>query len=121
MRASAATRGAAYQNFPSSPGVGLQSRDQDRHPDSMAGLHSRRWPVLRRHEDEFRMGWSLPIGVVKGTVIRVHITFLLFLAWIGVAAFARGGQGAALQSEPLRLFRRLIGLGQSASAAIMPR
>src|SRR3954469_21284830 len=44
------------------------------------------------------MGWSLPIGVVKGTVIRVHITFLLFLAWIGVAAFARGGQDAALQS-----------------------
>src|SRR4051794_27397067 len=44
------------------------------------------------------MGWSLPIGVVKGTVIRIHITFLLFLAWIGVAAFARGGQGAALQS-----------------------
>ncbi|WP_183438134.1 site-2 protease family protein [Methylobacterium sp. R2-1] len=44
------------------------------------------------------MGWSLPIGVVKGTVIRVHITFLLFLAWIGVVAFVRGGQGAALQS-----------------------
>ena len=44
------------------------------------------------------MGWSLPVGVVKGTVIRIHITFLLFLAWIGVAAFARGGQGAALQS-----------------------
>src|SRR5215218_8467611 len=44
------------------------------------------------------MGWSIPIGMVKGTVVRVHITFLLFLAWIGVAAFARGGQGAALQS-----------------------
>ena len=25
------------------------------------------------------MQWSVPIGVVKGTVIRVHLTFLLFL------------------------------------------
>ncbi|GJD99858.1 site-2 protease family protein [Methylobacterium isbiliense] len=44
------------------------------------------------------MGWSLPLGTVKGTVIRVHITFLLFLAWIGAAAYARGGQESALQS-----------------------
>lgn len=44
------------------------------------------------------MSWSLPLGVVMGTVIRVHITFLLFLLWIGAAAFAKGGQGAALQS-----------------------
>ncbi|WP_407519578.1 site-2 protease family protein [Methylobacterium oryzisoli] len=44
------------------------------------------------------MGWSLPIGTVKGTVIRIHITFLLFLAWIGAAAYARGGQESALQS-----------------------
>src|SRR3954449_465400 len=44
------------------------------------------------------MGWSLPIGTVKGTVIRIHITFLLFLAWIGAAAYARGGQAAALST-----------------------
>jgi Zn-dependent protease/CBS domain-containing protein len=43
------------------------------------------------------MGWSLPIGAVRGTVIQVHITFLLFLAWIGFAAYVRGGEGAALQ------------------------
>lgn len=44
------------------------------------------------------MGWSLPIGSVKGTEIRIHVTFLLFLAWIGLTAFARGGQAAALGS-----------------------
>jgi hypothetical protein len=27
------------------------------------------------------MAWSITIGTVKGTVIRLHITFLLFLLW----------------------------------------
>lgn len=43
------------------------------------------------------MGWSIPIGVVKGTVIRIHITFLLFLLWIGVAHYAQGGWEAGVQ------------------------
>jgi stage IV sporulation protein FB len=43
------------------------------------------------------MGWSIPIGSVKGTIIRVHFTFLLFLVWIGVAHYAQGGRDAALQ------------------------
>lgn len=43
------------------------------------------------------MTWSLPIGTVKGTVIRVHLTFLLFLVWIGVTNHARGGQAAAVE------------------------
>ena len=43
------------------------------------------------------MSWSLPIGTVKGTVIRVHLTFLLFLVWIGVTNNARGGQAAAVE------------------------
>ena len=28
------------------------------------------------------MGWSLNIGSVAGTAVRIHVTFLLFLAWI---------------------------------------
>jgi stage IV sporulation protein FB len=44
------------------------------------------------------MGWSLSLGVVNGTAVRVHITFLLLLAWIGFAAYTRGGQAAAIQS-----------------------
>ena len=43
------------------------------------------------------MAWSLPIGTVRGTVIRVHLTFLLFLVWIGVTNHARGGQAAAVE------------------------
>ncbi|WP_207461360.1 site-2 protease family protein [Azospirillum sp. SYSU D00513] len=43
------------------------------------------------------MNWSIPIGTVKGTVIRIHITFLLFLLWIGIAHHAQGGAEAALE------------------------
>ena len=43
------------------------------------------------------MNWSFPIGVVKGTVIRIHLTFLLFLVWIGVSHYAQGGQRAAVE------------------------
>lgn len=42
------------------------------------------------------MSWSITIGVVKGTVIRLHITFLLFLAWIAVAHYMQGGWPAAM-------------------------
>jgi Zn-dependent protease/CBS domain-containing protein len=43
------------------------------------------------------MSWSFPIGTVKGTVIRLHVTFLLFLLWIGVTHYAQGGRQAALE------------------------
>jgi len=43
------------------------------------------------------MQWSIPVGTVKGTVIRIHLTFVLFLVWIAVTAYARGGQRAALE------------------------
>ena len=42
------------------------------------------------------MEWSVPIGTVRGTVIRLHLTFLLFLGWIGVSHYAQGGVQAAL-------------------------
>ncbi|MDB5544682.1 MAG: peptidase [Hyphomicrobiales bacterium] len=44
------------------------------------------------------MLWSLVIGRVAGTAIRIHVTFLLFLAWIGFSAFRHGGQAEALES-----------------------
>jgi Zn-dependent protease/CBS domain-containing protein len=43
------------------------------------------------------MSWSFPIGTVKGTEIRLHLTFLLFLLWIGGSHYAQGGWGAAVQ------------------------
>ena len=43
------------------------------------------------------MAWSIPIGTVKGTVIRLHLTFLLFLVYIGITHWAHGGPDAALE------------------------
>ena len=41
------------------------------------------------------MSWSFSIGSVAGTVIRVHVTFFLLLAWIfGVEYYAGGPQVA---------------------------
>jgi Zn-dependent protease/CBS domain-containing protein len=37
------------------------------------------------------MPWSLTIGSIAGTKVRVHITFLLFLGWIFFASYAAGG------------------------------
>ena len=42
------------------------------------------------------MSWSITICTVKGTVIRLHITFLLFLLWIAGAHYAQGGWDAAV-------------------------
>ena len=44
------------------------------------------------------MSWSLNIGSVAGTVVRVHLTFLLFLAWIFAASYASGGAATATDS-----------------------
>ncbi|GIL00568.1 MAG: site-2 protease family protein [Xanthobacteraceae bacterium] len=41
------------------------------------------------------MLWSIDIGRIAGTVVRIHITFLLFLAWIFVASWVTGGPQAA--------------------------
>ncbi|MBV8751275.1 MAG: site-2 protease family protein [Hyphomicrobiales bacterium] len=41
------------------------------------------------------MSWSLSIGRIAGTAIRVHITFLLFLVWIWFANYQTGGAPAA--------------------------
>ena len=41
------------------------------------------------------MGWSLNIGSVAGTAIRIHVTFLLFLAWIFGVSYVSGGAAAA--------------------------
>ncbi len=44
------------------------------------------------------MGWSFTMGSIAGTAIRIHITFLLFLAWIFFASYMSGGAEAASQS-----------------------
>jgi stage IV sporulation protein FB len=44
------------------------------------------------------MGWSVTIGSIAGTAVRIHITFLLFLVWIFGASYASGGSSAAWTS-----------------------
>ena len=41
------------------------------------------------------MGWSISIGSIAGTTIRIHFTFLLFLAWIVLSSLATEGAAAA--------------------------
>src|SRR5881227_1107400 len=42
------------------------------------------------------MKWSWKLGTVAGIGIYVHATFLLLLAWVGVAYWLAGGSAAAL-------------------------
>ena len=41
------------------------------------------------------MPWSLTLGSVAGTAVRIHVTFLLFLVWIWAAYYRQGGAAAA--------------------------
>ncbi|MBV9968632.1 MAG: site-2 protease family protein, partial [Xanthobacteraceae bacterium] len=44
------------------------------------------------------MFWSVKIGSIAGTAVRIHITFLLFLVWIFAAGWSSGGPQAATGS-----------------------
>jgi len=44
------------------------------------------------------MSWSINIGRIAGTAVRIHITFILFLGWIFVANYVAEGREAALTS-----------------------
>src|ERR1043165_7376157 len=41
------------------------------------------------------MSWSVNVGSIAGTAIRIHFTFLLFLAWIFISSWSSGGPEAA--------------------------
>jgi stage IV sporulation protein FB len=44
------------------------------------------------------MAWSIPLLQVGGTEIRMHLTFLILLAWIGIDGYLFGGTAAALDA-----------------------
>lgn len=44
------------------------------------------------------MGWSLSLGRLFGSELRVHVTFLVLLGWISLAAWLSEGPAAALQN-----------------------
>jgi Zn-dependent protease/CBS domain-containing protein len=41
------------------------------------------------------MGWSIRLFDVAGTAVRIHLTFILLLAWIAAIHYNRGGTAAA--------------------------
>src|SRR5437773_2094563 len=43
------------------------------------------------------MRWSIKIARIAGIDIRIHGTFLLFLAWIGYAYYQAGGTASATE------------------------
>lgn len=44
------------------------------------------------------MGWSISLGRIAGTEVRIHLTFFLLIAWLGISAGSRGGQAAAIDT-----------------------
>lgn len=44
------------------------------------------------------MRWSLTLGSIAGTAVRIHVTFLLFLLFIGVSEYQSSGGIAALDA-----------------------
>ena len=42
------------------------------------------------------MRWSIKIARIAGIDVRIHITFLLFLTWIGFTYYQVGGSAAAI-------------------------
>src|SRR2546429_8698817 len=41
------------------------------------------------------MSWSLPVFRIAGIQLRIHITFLLLIAWLGFGYYAQGGSAVA--------------------------
>ena len=50
------------------------------------------------------MRWSFRIARVAGIDVKIHLTFLLLLAWIGFAHYQQGGPEAAAQGILFILF-----------------
>ena len=44
------------------------------------------------------MSWSITIARIAGSEIRIHLTFLLLLAWIAIAQYSAGGASAAVDT-----------------------
>jgi Zn-dependent protease/CBS domain-containing protein len=42
------------------------------------------------------MSWSLPIIRIAGIQLRIHVTFLLLIVWLGLGYYSQGGSAAAI-------------------------
>src|SRR6195256_4591055 len=43
------------------------------------------------------MKWSIRIARIAGIDLKIHVTFLIFLAWIAMSYYGTGGREAAIQ------------------------
>jgi len=42
------------------------------------------------------MSWSFPIANIRGTIVRIHVTFLILLAWVALVFLFKGGTAEAI-------------------------
>src|SRR6266487_4132654 len=49
------------------------------------------------------MSWSLPIFRIAGIQLRIHVTFLLLIAWLAFGYYGQGGTAAAIHGVVLIL------------------
>ena len=59
---------------------------------------ARKVPSPQNKKDNEIMAWSFSLGKIAGTEVRIHITFLLLVAWFGVTAGIKGGQAEAVSA-----------------------
>jgi Zn-dependent protease/CBS domain-containing protein len=62
---------------------------------SITQLPNRRWRAIQYRSKLVQMSWSLPIFRVAGIQLRIHITFLLLIAWLAFGYYAQGGSAVA--------------------------
>ena len=62
---------------------------------SITQLPNRRWRAIQYRSKLIQMSWSLPIFRVAGIQLRIHITFLLLIAWLAFGYYAQGGSAVA--------------------------
>jgi Zn-dependent protease/CBS domain-containing protein len=60
-------------------------------------VHSpnQRWRAIQYRSRLTCMGWSLPIFRIAGIQLRIHVTFLLLIAWLAFGYYAEGGSAVA--------------------------
>jgi stage IV sporulation protein FB len=44
------------------------------------------------------IGWSISLGRIAGTELRLHVTFVLLILWFAISAGLRSGTGAAMDA-----------------------
>lgn len=67
------------------------------------------------------MAWSFPIGHLFGSQMRVHVTFVLLLAWIGLSGWQTAGAAAGMASVVFALAIFACVLAHEYGHALMAR